>query len=131
MVDIAGIIIHLRTQRMKMVQSLVSPGKKSNLLHISLPVTVCKYMYGATAHIHRNKSRQFSPTTITSYHLNSSLTFIIQEQYIFIHDAILEVLTCGDTQIDVCNLRIATQKMNEIDPQTSINEFEKQFKVKL
>ncbi|CAI8010576.1 Receptor-type tyrosine-protein phosphatase alpha [Geodia barretti] len=73
-VDIAGVIIHLRTQRMKMVQSL--------------------------------------------------------EQYIFIHDAILEVLMCGDTQIDAaCNLRRVTQRMSECDPQTNLNEFEKQFKV--
>ncbi|CAI8056628.1 Receptor-type tyrosine-protein phosphatase alpha [Geodia barretti] len=73
-VDIAGVIIHLRTQRMKMVQSL--------------------------------------------------------EQYIFIHDAILEVLMCGDTQIDAaCNLRRVTQRMSDCDPQTNLNEFEKQFKV--
>ncbi|CAI8037248.1 Receptor-type tyrosine-protein phosphatase delta, partial [Geodia barretti] len=72
-VDIAGVIIHLRTQRMKMVQSL--------------------------------------------------------EQYIFIHDAILEVLTCGDTQIDACNLRRVTQKMTECDTQTNLNDFEKQFEV--
>ena len=38
---------------------------------------------------------------------------------------------CGDTQIDAaCNLRRVTQRMSECDPQTNLNEFEKQFKVK-
>ena len=47
----------------------------------------------------------------------------------FIHDAVLEILTCGDTQTDVCNLRLVTQKMGEADPTTELNEFETQFKV--
>ncbi|CAI8031812.1 Receptor-type tyrosine-protein phosphatase kappa [Geodia barretti] len=71
-VDIAGVIIHLRTQRMKLVESL--------------------------------------------------------EQYIFVHDAILEDLLCGDTQIDA---RIFHKSMRKIinSPQTYVTEFEKQFKV--
>ena len=47
----------------------------------------------------------------------------------FIHDAVLEILTCGDTQTDVCNLRLVTQKTGEADPTTELNEFETQFKV--
>ena len=47
----------------------------------------------------------------------------------FIHDAVLEILTCGDTQTDICNLRLVTQKMGEADPTTELNEFETQFKV--
>ena len=47
----------------------------------------------------------------------------------FIHDAVLEILTCGDTTTDICNLRLVTQKMGEADPTTELNEFETQFKV--
>ena len=34
-----------------------------------------------------------------------------QDQYIFIHDAILESVTCGDTQIDAGNLRTSLDKL--------------------
>ena len=33
----------------------------------------------------------------------------------FIHDAILESVTCGDTQISATNLRMATTKMKKTD----------------
>ena len=33
----------------------------------------------------------------------------------FIHDAILESVTCGDTQISATNLRMATTKMKNTD----------------
>ena len=51
------------------------------------------------------------------------LLFYIQEQFIFIHDAILESVTCGDTQISVINLRLAVTKMKEK------NGFQYQMKV--
>ena len=34
-----------------------------------------------------------------------------QDQYIFIHDAILESVTCGDTQIESGNLRARLNKL--------------------
>ncbi|CAI8010985.1 Receptor-type tyrosine-protein phosphatase mu [Geodia barretti] len=72
-VDIAGVIIHLRTQRMKMVQSL--------------------------------------------------------EQYMFIHDAILEAVTCGDTQIDASLFSRRITEMSHRYPQTQLTEYENQFRV--
>ncbi|CAI8052191.1 Receptor-type tyrosine-protein phosphatase S [Geodia barretti] len=72
-VDIAGFIIHLRTQRMKMVQSL--------------------------------------------------------EQYMFIHDAILEAVTCGDTQIDASLFSRRITEMSHRYPQTQLTEYENQFRV--
>ncbi|CAI8058578.1 Receptor-type tyrosine-protein phosphatase alpha [Geodia barretti] len=71
-VDIAGVIIHLRTQRMKMVQSL--------------------------------------------------------DQYVFIHDAILEVITCGDTQIDAGDY-IQKLRKYKSSPNAHPNEFDNQFNV--
>ena len=44
----------------------------------------------------------------------------------FVHDAILEALTCGDTQIDT---NILIKEMNECNPHTHLTEFETQFRV--
>ena len=53
---------------------------------------------------------------------------VMQEQYIFIHDAILEAVTCGDTQISASNLRRSIQKLSYSDPETNYIGFESQFK---
>ena len=52
----------------------------------------------------------------------------IQDQYAFIHDAILEAVTCGDTQIESSNLRA---KLNKIwkKNQSGKTELELQFTV--
>ena len=39
------------------------------------------------------------------YKLHDSCRISTQDQYIFLHDAILESVTCGDTQITSGNLR--------------------------
>ena len=55
--------------------------------------------------------------------------YALQEQYIFINDAILESVTCGDTQITASDLRRAIQILSRQDPQTRLTGFENQFKV--
>ena len=55
----------------------------------------------------------------------------IQSQYIFIYDSVLESLVCGETQIEVHNLRRALKKLNVVDQETGKNGFEKQFQVRL
>ena len=52
-----------------------------------------------------------------------------QDQYIFINDAILESITCGDTQIITANVRITVNKMTNTDPSTGQNGFQHQFQV--
>ena len=37
----------------------------------------------------------------------------MQDQFTFIHDAILESVTCGDTQISATNLRTAIVKLGK------------------
>ena len=51
-----------------------------------------------------------------------------QDQYIFIHDAVLESVTCGDTQIVASNLRVIMRKMRDRN-QSGKTEFEQQFSV--
>ena len=52
----------------------------------------------------------------------------IQDQYVFIHDAILEAVTCGDTQIESGNLRAKLKKMQKKN-QSGKTEMELQFAV--
>ena len=47
----------------------------------------------------------------------------------FIHDAILEVLTCGDTQITTTNLRLEIDKLSHEDPTHKCSGYQYQFNV--
>ena len=47
----------------------------------------------------------------------------------FIHDAVLESLTCGDTQIPASGLSSAIKKLKEKDKETGMTGFETQFHV--
>ena len=47
----------------------------------------------------------------------------------FIHDAILESVTCGDTQINAGDLRRQIQKMSSVAPGKTTSEFQYQFKI--
>ena len=49
----------------------------------------------------------------------------------FLHDAILESVRCGDTQIGAANLRVTLHKYGKKDPQTGLNTFQSQFDVSL
>ena len=52
-----------------------------------------------------------------------------QDQYVFIHDAVLESLTCGDTQIPASGLAGAIEKLKQKDSETGMTGFETQFHV--
>ena len=52
-----------------------------------------------------------------------------QDQYVFIHDAVLESLTCGDTQIPASGLSNAIKKLKQKDRETGKTGFETQFHV--
>lgn len=47
----------------------------------------------------------------------------------FIHDAILESITCGNTQISAVDLQRAVLKLKQKDQVTNLNGFEQQLKV--
>ena len=47
----------------------------------------------------------------------------------FIHDAVLESLTCGDTQIPASELSSAIKKLKQSDIETGKTGFETQFHV--
>ncbi|XP_064386119.1 sushi, von Willebrand factor type A, EGF and pentraxin domain-containing protein 1-like isoform X4 [Halichondria panicea] len=52
-----------------------------------------------------------------------------QDQYVFIHDAILESVTCGDTQISAGDLRRQIQKMSSVAPGKTVSDFQYQFQI--
>ena len=52
-----------------------------------------------------------------------------QDQYAFIHDALCDYLTCGDTSILAHQLRGEIRDMDKVDNDTRMSGFESQFKV--
>jgi len=71
------------------------------------------------------------PTLITIICSNDdAIIYHHQEQYIFIHDAILESVTCGDTQIDAGHLRASLDNLIKKN-QFEMSELEIQFAVRL
>uniref|UniRef100_A0A4W5NQB2 Uncharacterized protein n=1 Tax=Hucho hucho TaxID=62062 RepID=A0A4W5NQB2_9TELE len=53
------------------------------------------------------------------------------EQYVFIHDAILEACLCGDTTIPANQLRSVYYEMNRLDPQTNSSQIKEEFRVRM
>ena len=95
--------------------SLLSASRNSLCRQALLPCILCS----ATMHFH------FGPThTKTHIHTQTHT----QDQYIFIHDAILESVVCGDTQIEASSLRVAMRKLKERSPQGG-SGFLQQFSV--
>lgn len=48
----------------------------------------------------------------------------------FIHDALDELITCGETAIRAPDLRAAINTLNEVNPKNAMTKFEEQFKVR-
>ncbi|GCB59983.1 hypothetical protein scyTo_0012648, partial [Scyliorhinus torazame] len=51
-----------------------------------------------------------------------------EEQYVFIHDAILEACLCGDTAIPASQLRSAYYEMNKLEPQTNSSQMKEEYR---
>ncbi|XP_064407145.1 uncharacterized protein LOC135351979 isoform X2 [Halichondria panicea] len=52
-----------------------------------------------------------------------------KSQYMFIHDALDELITCGNTEIAAHNLNIATHHLGTIAPGKSLSGYEEQFQL--
>ncbi len=53
----------------------------------------------------------------------------MQTQYIFIHNALDELITCGETEIAAANIRIVIGKNSRTVEGKNITGFQKQFEV--
>lgn len=76
------------------------------------------------------------PAAITPKSLGSSpppnslySLLLFQEQYIFIHDAILEACLCGETTIPVSEFKATYKEMIRIDPQSNSSQLREEFQV--
>ena len=54
---------------------------------------------------------------------------VLQNQFTFIHDVILESVTCGDTQINSGDLRSTMAQMKRANKNTGKTTFDIQFEV--
>ncbi|XP_028163729.1 tyrosine-protein phosphatase Lar isoform X1 [Ostrinia furnacalis] len=62
--------------------------------------------------------------------LRAQRNYMVQteDQYIFIHDALLEAVVCGDTEVPARNLQSHIQKLMRVDPMENITGMELEFK---
>ena len=58
------------------------------------------------------------------------LSLVLQEQYVFIHDAVLESLMCGNTQIPAASMKKALVRLSNVVPATDRSGFQTQFNVR-
>lgn len=61
-----------------------------------------------------------------AYHMRASF----QEQYIFIHDAILEACLCGETAIPMSEFAVAYKELLRVDSQSNSSPLREEFQVR-
>lgn len=54
---------------------------------------------------------------------------VAQEQYVFIHDAILEACLCGETAVPVNEFALAYKDMLKVDSQSNTSPLREEFQV--
>ncbi|XP_059510353.1 receptor-type tyrosine-protein phosphatase U-like [Stegostoma tigrinum] len=64
--------------------------------------------------------------TLSSWHINMIQT---EEQYVFIHNAILEAHLCGDTSISVEKFKSTYEEMIRVNPQSNSSKLNEEFQV--
>ena len=52
-----------------------------------------------------------------------------QPQYVFIHDALCELITCGETDIAAPALKVKIQRLAKVVPGKGLTGFQEQFQV--
>lgn len=63
--------------------------------------------------------------------MRSQRNYMVQteDQYIFIHDALLEAVTCGNTEVPARNLYSYIQRLTQMEPGENVTGMELEFKV--
>ena len=64
-------------------------------------------------------------------HMRASATLLIlQDQYVFIHDALCDYMTCGDTSVPAHELKAAIATFMRVNKNTKMTGFQEQFDVR-
>ena len=63
------------------------------------------------------------------HHMRSHDYHMTQRQYIFIHDAMLEVIRMGNTEVSIQNLRQTFKKLQAQNPDTETSRLEEEYLV--
>lgn len=63
--------------------------------------------------------------------MRSQRNYMVQteDQYVFIHEALLEAATCGHTEVPARSLYAHIQKLGQVPPGESVTAMELEFKV--
>ena len=61
--------------------------------------------------------------------LITNAAYCLQAQYVFIHDALNELVVCGETDIPVANIRTTINRLQKLVIGEAITGFLKQFQV--
>ena len=75
---------------------------------------------------HNNVLHEIPEKATFSQLLNSTS---LQEQYVFLHQAVMEALTCGNTEVAPQDLRIAMNKLARTHKSSKQTGYEREFKV--
>ena len=111
-----------RTGTFICIDNVLEQVKKENMVDIAGVINKMR---------HQRMKMVQTPVGIQKCVPLTTLYRFLQEQYIFIHDGILESLTCGDTEISSANLRLALKKMNKVNQKDNMTPLQTQFKVDL
>ena len=65
----------------------------------------------------------------TCIHTSATL-LILQDQYVFIHDALCDYITCGDTSVPAHELKAAIATFMRVNKNTKMTGFQEQFDVR-
>ena len=84
---------------------------------------------GIATHLYNPLSVMVNDRCLLSQNLFGFLNFF-QEQYIFLHDGVLEMVHCGFTEIVAENLKTEIERLEQKELNKSLTGFEIEFKVR-
>ena len=70
----------------------------------------------------------FSAAHCFYFNVGNIYSFRFQEQYIFVHEAILETILCGMNEVDSTKIQKEIEKLNEVSAD-GLTGFQEKFKV--
>ena len=111
-------VINLRTQRMKMVQTLVCAWKifTFNNLCYDICIDLTKLHCSSISHS-------------AAGHSYPTCMYTTQAQYRFIHHALSELVVCGETEVTASSLRAFTDRLSDLMEDSGITGTQKHFQV--